>query len=169
MFFIHTTHKGFVHIPRTAGSFIQSQCQFLDGFEKHHLYHASIPGEFLNYEWHTLVRDPVERFISLYRFNQMNQKMSTHTGDFNSFINHVYQGFEHHTRPQISFINEQTHCHLNVEKCVQALGGTVTGVRINQSKGPVPTISEKQRMKIKQLYSQDVELFYKLQSLQHYD
>jgi len=50
MFLIHSTGKGFIHIPRTAGSFIESQCQSLDSYEKYHTHHADIPNEFLHYE-----------------------------------------------------------------------------------------------------------------------
>lgn len=164
MFFLHSTRKGFVHIPRTGGSFIHSQCKFLDGYERHHSYHHDIPEEFSHYEWHTVIRDPVERFVSLYRFNQINQKISTHKGDFESFIEHVWNGFEYHTRPQISFINEQTHCYIDPVDCIYALGGEVTGDPINYSEGPEPTVSATNKRSIEWLYSQDVDLFSRLKS-----
>lgn len=164
MFLIHTTCKGFIHIPRTAGSFIESQCQSLDSYEKYHTHHADIPNEFLHYEWHTVVRDPVERFVSLYRFNQMTQKMSTHNGDFASFIDHVWNKFEYHTRPQVSFINKQTHCYIDPVDCVHALGGKVTGGPINRSKIPTPFVSKEHKTSIEWLYSQDLELFLSLKN-----
>lgn len=166
MFVIHSTRKGFVHIPRTGGAFVESQCAFIDGYESLHPYHGDIPASLAHYEWHTVVRDPVERFVSLFRANQKNKRLSTHNGNFTTFIDHVWNGFEMHTRPQVSWISEQTNCHINVVDCITALGGKITGEKINQSQGNIPLISQAHKIKIKQIYSQDVDLFSKLKSLQ---
>ena len=53
MFVIHPTRKGFIHIPRTAGRFIESQCRLVEGFESIRPHHTHIPENFMDYEWHT--------------------------------------------------------------------------------------------------------------------
>jgi len=161
MFVIHSTQKGFIHIPRTAGVFIESQCTSIDSFESFRPYHRSIPEELLHYKWHTRMRDPVDRFVSLFRFNQ-NKSISHHEGDFDSFIEHVSMNFEWHTRPQVSFIQEFVNLHVKVENCIVALGGKITGVPINQSTAEIPIITKQQIAKIKEIYKEDVELFSKL-------
>ena len=158
MFVVHSTKKGFVHIPRTGGRFIESQCRLLDGFESMKPYHRSIPPELIDYEWHTRVRDPVERFVSIYRHNQSGAKMSRHGGNLDQFIESVSKGFEWHTRPQVDYITEKVICWTDIEECVTALGGTITGVPINQSVVPAPTLTDNHIKRIQNIYEKDFQL-----------
>ena len=162
MFVIHTKRKGFIHIPRTAGRFIESQCRLLEGFESIRPHHTNIPENLKHYEWHTLVRDPVERVISVYRHSQGGAEMTRHKGTFDEFINGVSTGFEWHTRPQTDYITPNVLCWMDVSDCVKALGGTVTGEPINQSVYPKPTLTKEQINKVKSIYQSDVDLWKRL-------
>lgn len=164
MFVIHKSRKGFIHIPRTAGRFIEAQCMNVDGFESIQPYHSDIPTHLPHYEWHTRVRDPIERIVSLWRFTQDGTGITNHKGTFDYFLQGISKGFQWHTRPQTDFITEGVKCWLNIEDCIHAMGGSITGGPINGSTTPRPDLTQQQIDQIKQLYHKDVELYQELLS-----
>jgi len=162
MFVIHNSQQGFVHIPRTAGRFIESQCMNVKGFSTIQPYHSPIPSELAHYQWHTRVRDPIERVMSLWRHNQDGHGMSRHKGTFDQFMSGVKAGFEWHTRPQADFITDNVRCWLGIEDCIRAMGGSITGQPINKSITPRIDLNQRQVDLIKHIYYKDVDLFQKL-------
>ena len=149
-------------MPRTAGRFIESQCRLVEGFESIRPYHGHIPSELQHYQWHTRVRDPVERVMSLWRHNQDGHNISRHKGTFDQFLEGVQNSFEWHTRPQVDFITGNVKCWLGIEDCVNALGGSLTGEHINQSLTPRIDLNKRQVDLIRHIYHKDVALYERL-------
>ena len=162
MFVIHNHERGFVHIPRTAGRFIESQCMNVEGFSSILPYHSAIPADLEHYQWHTRVRDPIERALSLWRHNQDGHGISRHRGTFDQFLAGVQTGFEWHTRPQADFITDNVRCWLGIEDCIRALGGSITGQPINGSTTPRMDPNERQVELIRDIYHKDVNLYQQL-------
>ena len=73
MYIDHDNKIVFIHIPRTGGTSIKSALNLHDKIYKEDVYHMSandIPKECEDYFKFTFVRNPFDRFVSLYFYNK---------------------------------------------------------------------------------------------------
>jgi chondroitin 4-sulfotransferase 11 len=73
MYIDHDKKMVFIHIPRTGGTSIKSALNLHDKIYKEDVYHMSandIPKKYNDYFKFTFVRNPFDRFVSLYFYNK---------------------------------------------------------------------------------------------------
>tara|TARA_B100000073_G_C23660077_1_gene544190 strand:+ start:641 stop:1183 length:543 start_codon:yes stop_codon:yes gene_type:complete len=73
MYIDHDNKRVFIHIPRTGGTSIKSALNLHDKIYKKDVYHTSaneIPKECKDYFKFAFVRNPFDRFVSLYFYNK---------------------------------------------------------------------------------------------------
>ena len=74
MYIDHDNKIVFIHIPRTGGTSIKSALNLHDKIYKEDVYHMSandIPKECEDYFKFTFVRNPFDRFVSLYFYSSL--------------------------------------------------------------------------------------------------
>lgn len=118
----------FIHIPRTAGRYVKTllknnydDCQFytfdktLDGIVIGHLHYPNYEKlfNFKNIKKFTVVREPVDRFISVLSVStlSLDEKNEIFKSQhcFNKFVNNeILKSDNNWLRPQINFIDNKT-------------------------------------------------------------
>jgi hypothetical protein len=64
----------FIHIPKNAGTAIEKSCTMrATGHKPWQVYASQFPREWLDYHSFAVIRDPVDRFISCYRYARMQR------------------------------------------------------------------------------------------------
>lgn len=64
----------FVHVPKNAGTAIEACCKMrASGHKPWHVYAVRYPVEWREYRSFAVIRDPVERFISCFRYARMER------------------------------------------------------------------------------------------------
>ena len=64
----------FVHVPKNAGTSIEKHCNMrYSGHHSWNIYKENFPYEWSNYSSFAIIRDPIDRFISCYRYAKMEK------------------------------------------------------------------------------------------------
>lgn len=64
----------FVHVPKNAGTAVEKSCAMrATGHKPWFVYQKSFPEEWKQYQSFGIIRDPVDRFISCYRYARMER------------------------------------------------------------------------------------------------
>ena len=68
----------FVHIPKNAGTSIEKHCEMDDtGHKNWKYYYSKYVTEWNEYTSFAVIRDPIDRFISCYRYARMKKVTGT--------------------------------------------------------------------------------------------
>jgi len=180
MFLVHFSQQGFIHQARTGGTFIESQCRQLAGFESIRPRHQTMPTQHQHYRWAAMLRHPVDRFVSLWRQWIRLTQYSTHITlqpnsicdrtTMESWDNFCTWHHEHPTQEQrfgawcsqagrITAATRLFRFPHGLHSAVAWFGAPVTGVAINSSVEALPTVTDSQRSQIEQHYAADMTLW----------
>jgi len=190
MFVITTTRRGFVHIARTGGTYVRQHCESLPGYHRRRPTHGSQPRPRRRHrsepiEWCALLRDPVDRFISMWqlcqvraqkennRYFYLQRGQSIKTSTFIDWRSWCDWHHDHPTQPsrggmwssQSSRVNASTRLYLfphELDLCVSWLGGVGDHVPRHGSGVFTQTVTHTQRAQIEQHYAADVTLWQDL-------
>ena len=185
MFLVHSLNKGHIHNARCAGSFLRSQCDHVAGYEAMFPRHQPTNTLYPHYEWSMIIRDPVERFISLWQhwlqLPQYRESIVLGPGglvcqrsimsNWHNFVawhrdhptqdtgDTAWSSQGHRATARTVFFRFED----EIEACVRWMGGRVTGVAINQSHALHTGITAQERAHIQQHYGPDQALWQSLQ------
>ncbi len=184
---IDTAGLLFVHIPKTGGTSIS---QLLYGCNLPHysasFYDDAFPGLLSSVPSFAVIRDPMERAISTYKFilsggteivtaSEYNRVLIEQAGSFDGFVDLLEAGrfgtinLNELLKPQISYVarnGEFLVDHLfaldtkhGFSEPLSDLLGSKPIPHINQSKGAMTEFSQQAEQKIRKIYRDDFKLF----------